>query len=651
MKKSKRKIKKRSILILIMMVLCIFSSAFFVYSLSLLSGIETMIRVTLSFIILFLCVCFTLTFFKAFKKKRKRNIFYFIISFIYSVILILFGYYILKTYNVVDKFSNDTTTYSSSLVTLSTNKVDNIKNVSGNIGIVNDKDNVIGYQIPKEVIKNEKLDVSTKKYDSYIDIITALYNKEIDYAFLPTNYSIMFSNYEAADFSNLDSDTKIVYTKEKKVKAKTTSSSTKLNKPFTILLMGVDSENEEIAGSSFNGDSLMLITFNPKTLNATILSIPRDTYVPIACFAGKKKNKITHAAWYGEDCMMQTIEEFTGINIDYYVKINFKGLVKIVDTLGGVDVDVPYSFCEQNSNREFGNGTIYVDKGYQTLNGEQALAFSRNRHTWPAYCGAKYSNYVSNDFIRGQNQQTVLKSILNKIKEKGDLNTIYKLLDVVSNSMETNLTTSEILSLYNIGKDVIAKSSSGQGIDEIIGMQRLYLSGKDAYIYDSASRANLYNYILYKESLKDVVNAMKINLELEEPIMIKEFSFDIDEEYTENVVGKMDSGTTESYASSTEKTKQTKVETKSETKNQIKKETKTEEKEEVKTCTGVNEELGADKVSCVCKYGYEKVNGVCKEKQKVTCSENEELGADGITCIKKNTEDNNKDEELNNSEE
>ena len=51
------------------------------------------------------------------------------------------------------------------------------------------------------------------------------------------------------------------------------------------------------------------------------------------------------------------------------------------------------------------------------------------------------------------------------------------------------------------------------------------------------------------------------------------------------------------------------------------------------------------------KYGYEKVNGVCKEKQKVTCSENEELGADGITCIKKNTEDNNKDEELNNSEE
>ena len=73
MKKSKRKIKKRSILILIMMVLCIFSSAFFVYSLSLLSGIETMIRVTLSFIILFLCICFTLTYFKEIGRASCRE--------------------------------------------------------------------------------------------------------------------------------------------------------------------------------------------------------------------------------------------------------------------------------------------------------------------------------------------------------------------------------------------------------------------------------------------------------------------------------------------------------------------------------------------------------------------------------------------------
>jgi LCP family protein required for cell wall assembly len=294
----------------------------------------------------------------------------------------------------------------------------------------------------------------------------------------------------------------------------------------------------------------MLITFNPNTLNATLLSIPRDSYVPIACYAGKPRSKITHAAWNGESCMIDTIENLTGITIDYYVKINFKGLVKIVDTLGGIDMDIPYSFCEQDSNRKFGNNTIYVKAGFQTLNGEQALAFSRNRHTWPAYCGAEYSNYESNDFIRGQNQQKVLTAILDKIKSNGNLQTIYNLLDVVSNSMETNMSTSEILSLYNIGKDVIAKSSSSSSITDIIGMQRLYLSGKDAYIIDSLTGMNLYFYVLYNESLNDVIDAMKINLELKEPELIKEFSFDVDEEYTSTVIGQMDYGTTINYTAS-----------------------------------------------------------------------------------------------------
>ena len=178
--------------------------------------------------------------------------------------------------------------------------------------------------------------------------------------------------------------------------------------------MGVDSETEGIGNSSFNGDSLMVVTFNPKTLSTTILSIPRDSYVPIACFNNQKKNKITHAAWKGEECMQKTIENFLDINIDYYVKINFKGVVGLVDTLGGVDIDVPYNLCEQNSNRQWGNNTVYIEQGKQTLNGEQALAFARNRHPNPSMCSAKWTNYNSNDFIRGQHQQEVVMALLNK---------------------------------------------------------------------------------------------------------------------------------------------------------------------------------------------------------------------------------------------
>ena len=292
--------------------------------------------------------------------------------------------------------------------------------------------------------------------------------------------------------------------------------------------MGVDSELENIQGASFNGDSLMLLTFNPDTLNTTILSIPRDTYVPIACFKNKRKNKITHAAWYGEDCMIDTISEWTGINIDYYVKINFKGVVKLVDALGGIDVDVPIEFCEQDSNRNM-NNQICLSPGQQTLNGEQALALSRHRKT-------------IDDFRRGQNQQLVVKGLMNKVKSIRSVDTIQELLATLSNNMETNMSTSEILSLYDVAKDIAVKSQD-MPIEDLLTMQRLYISGYDQYIYDysaidgQGTRMRLYNFVAYEGSKNDVVDAMKINLGLKEPEIIKNFSFNVDTPYEETVIG------------------------------------------------------------------------------------------------------------------
>ena len=189
------------------------------------------------------------------------------------------------------------------------------------------------------------------------------------------------------------------------------------------------------------------------------------------------------------------------------------------------------------------------------------------------------------------------------------------------------MSNTEILSLYNIFKDVIAKST-GNNIDDVIGMQKLYLSGYGSMnIYDVTMGMYLYNYVLYQESLNDVVEAMKINLGLVEPKMIKEFSFDIDEEYEEKVIGERSSGTPVSYAKNAQ--------------------TKSNASKSTKSC-GTNEELGADGVSCVCKWGYTKVNGKCVEKEEnnqanvsnntkpetktITCGEHEEIGADGVSC-------------------
>lgn len=532
-----KKNKLKSIVLIMLGIFTIVSSIYVLYSLTLLKGIESLIRILFAITVILIGIILCFSYIKSLHKKKSKYGLYIPFVGIYCAILLVLGHYICKTYSAIDKLTTSDTTYSSSLVSLSSNDASDISSLgSGKIGMVDDDTNVIGYQIPSEIIEEENLKNKIVEYTSYIDILNALYDEEIEYAFLPTNYTVMFENMEEVDFQTIRDDTKIIYTKDKKVKSEGVSSGTSLDKPFTVLLMGVDSENEAIAGSSFNGDSLILLTFNPNTLSSTILSIPRDSYVPIMCFSGQRKNKITHAAWYGEDCMMDTIENFTGISIDYFVKINFKGVVKLVDTLGGVEVDVPYSFCEQDSNRKFGNNTIYVNQGLQVLNGEQALAFARNRHTWPEYCPAEYSNYVSNDFIRGQNQQTVIRALLNKLKGINSLDTVYSLLDTIGESMQTNMTTSEILSLYNIAKDILVKSN-GQDMDELLSIQRLYLSGYDKYIYDSATKLNLYNYVLYQGSIDDVSEAMKINLGLIEPTLVKTFSFSIDEPYEEVVVG------------------------------------------------------------------------------------------------------------------
>ncbi len=611
--------KLKALIVVLTFLINTFATGYLLYAIALLNNIENRLRLFIAIALVIIWIIFFICYKGTVKKQKSKYGIFIPVTIVYATILCVGAFYIIKTYNIIGNMTTDSTTYSSSLITLSDNKIDDISKVKdGKIGMLADDTSIDGYVIPKEIIKEQKLSNEILEYESYISLLKGLYDNEIEYALLPTNYTVMFQNVEEAELSNLSEDTKIIYTKEKKVKKNSSKSkrSTTLNRPFTILLMGVDSENENLASSSFNGDSLMLITFNPTTLNTTMLSIPRDSYVPIMCFAGQRKNKITHAAWYGQDCMIKTIENFTGIDIDYYVKINFKGVVKLVDTLGGVDVDVPYSLCEQNSNREFGNGTVYIDKGFQTLDGEKALAFSRNRHPWPAYCGKKYSNYTSNDFIRGQNQQTVVRALMNKIKQVRNIDTVYKLLDTVSNSMETNMTRNEILSLYNIGKDIIVKSSGGE-VEDLLGIQRLYLSGKDAYIYDPRTGLDLYNYVLSNESLDAVISAMKINLGLEDPEVIKDFSFRIDQEYEQEVIGQGLTGRMQSYDSSSKR------------------------KSDTKNC-GTNEELGADGVSCVCKNGYSKVNGVCTKKddttkettkKTITCKENEELGADGVTCL------------------
>lgn len=536
MEKKKKKFKKASIFVFLLLLAYYISSFYFVneiYYYNSSKSFMTYVVYAIIFLTALLLVVFTFYGFKCIKKNKKKNYAWF-----FSIIILLIlaesfiSININKISNSLSKITKSDTGYSTSLIVLNSsyfNSVSDIKNKK--IGIINDKDNIEGYTIAMEIVKEENINKDNLLgYDDYTSMLNDLYDEKIDAMFVSSSYVSLFVNEDG--FENIASETKVIKEKSKKTANLKSSTDKTLDEPFTILLMGVDSSSSSLSKSnSFNGDTLMLITFNPNTTNATILSIPRDTRVPIACTKYKSKNKINSAAMYGADCVMDTITELTGIEIDYWAKINFQGVISLVDALGGIEVDIPYSFCESDSKRRFGNNTIYIEKGVQTLNGEQTLAFARNRHPWPAYCGKKYSNYSSNDFIRGQNQQQIIKAILNKFKNINSLSQIYDILDIVGDNIDTNIDKDTMITGFDTFKNIIFNSKNINS-DDFVGTQRLYLSGYDNTIN------GIYYFEYYKQSLKEIVEAMEINLELKEPEMDKDFSFSINKPYRDTQIGK-----------------------------------------------------------------------------------------------------------------
>ena len=520
LKKFKKLNKKYKVTFFIISVLYLISIVFISQGLLLLKNIETVLRIIFLVFIYFSYVFYLfISILLLFSKKRKSYIINSIFICFLSIVFIIVSIYLNKTYNIVDRMNKDVVTYSSSLVVMKDTEFKNNSNFV--VGMISDENDIEGNILANKLIENKKLDkVDIKYYDNYLEMLGDLYNKSINGILVSTGYVVSFSGYD--NYSNIGSETKIIYTyKEKRKNISINSGSgKKLTEPFTILLLGVDSEVDGLkANQAFNGDTMMMITFNPTTLNTTVFSIPRDTYVPIAC-NGKKSNKINSSAAGGTTCVITTLKNLTGIDIDYYVKINFKGVVDLVEAMDGIEVDVPVDFCEQDSNREFGEHEICLKKGVQTLNGEAALALSRHRHSLPL-----------GDFQRVQHQQLVVEAIAKKVKNIRSVNKFYDVLESISKNIETNVSTDEMLNLYNVGKKMLLENNAN------INIEKTYLTGYDLTML-IPGLGNVYTFQYYPESLNEIVKAMKINLGLEEPKMIKTFNFSANYIYEVPIIGK-----------------------------------------------------------------------------------------------------------------
>lgn len=529
-KNNGEKKSKQGLVLNILLIISILTSAFAIYEIFLLDSIENILRYAVIFLLAIINIVLIFKRFFSKKKKKKKRIGFIIFMLLYSLVCGFVGGIIFYLYGQVSSINKVYVTYSSDLITMSTNEASNIKDVTDfKIGILDDKKSPEGYIIPQEIIKENNLNDENElmSYNDYNSMLVDMYTGEIDAMFVSSSYVSMFSG--ITGYENIENETKIIISKDKKMRKTDVSvnegqsSGKDIKEPFTLLLMGIDSTEEVLSKNAIaNGDTLILITFNPKTLNATMFSIPRDSYVPISCWSGKPENKITHAAAYGNDCMMNTIEEYFKVNIDYYAKINFKGLVKLVDAVGGVEVDVPIELCTDDSSR---GGEICIQPGHQVLNGEQALVFARNRKA-----------FANGDFARAEHQQEIIMALINKMKKITSVKKFNEILTTISNSLDTNLTTKQILSFYNVGKDIIKKSLADENAD-LVNIQRLYLEGTGQMIYDERTRLVLWDYVPNESSRKDIIQAMNENLELADHEAITEFSFSINEPYEKEVIG------------------------------------------------------------------------------------------------------------------
>ena len=452
-------------------------------------------------------------------KKKKTFIITTIICLLLSVIFSFGAFAIDYVYNQIGNVGEkETVVYTTYLIALKDKEITK----DSKLGMLSDETSIEWNILPKELIEKEKLDNETLNYEDNLIMLQDLYNGTVDGIFVSSNYLTLYGNEEA--YENISVETYVVYEHSKEMENQDLDLATakKLNEPFSVLLMGVDSKTEGLnANAAFNGDTLMLITFNPHTLTATVFSIPRDTYVPIAC-NNNKYAKINSSAAYGTSCVIDTVENLTDIEVDYYAKINFKGVVALVEALGGIDVEVTKEFCEQNSDRSFAKeDLICLKEGYQHLNGEETLAYARHRKT-----------LLRSDIDRTKNQQLIVEAMAQKALTISSFEDFENILNAVSSNISTNMSEKQILSSYDILKSMLSNSLKGK---DFIKIEKTYLEYYSLPVYTS----NMYTSAIghYEGSLDALKKAMKVNLELEEPEVIKTFKYSYNEDYESKLIG------------------------------------------------------------------------------------------------------------------
>lgn len=269
----------------------------------------------------------------------------------------------------------------------------------------------------------------SEDYNGMGDMVQALYDGDVEAVILNEAYRDLITD----EYENFDTETRVVETlafdSETEVTTKTDTTIDVTKDPFIVYMSGIDTYGSISTRS--RSDVNIMAVINPTTRQILLVTTPRDLYVEVPA-VGNAYDKLTHAGIYGIDASIDTLEQLYGIDINYYLRINFTGFMNIVDALGGVDVYSSKSFTGEVYHRSF---TV----GYNHVDGEGALSFVRERHS-----------FIDGDFQRQRNQMEMIKAIVKKIGSPAILTSYTSLLSSVESSFTTDMSRSEIGSLVKM---------------------------------------------------------------------------------------------------------------------------------------------------------------------------------------------------------
>ena len=347
------------------------------------------------------------------------------------------GYFIQEGFAALQKMTRpEAKVNEMSLITLEDSKLEEMSELDL-VGFVSDGSSY--FNTTMNVIKNENPDIRFKILQDTSELLDSLYNEEIDAILMREAHR---STYEEVN-SLFSIETKKIWNHLITEEISDISKDVNVvNTPFTVYLSGIDTYGDISYVS--RTDVNMLVTINPNTKQVLLTSIPRDCWVVLENM--QEYDKLTHSGLEGAENSVATIENFLGIDINYFARVNFTSLIKIVDAIGGITVENPLTFtCYYPPNTTYEQGDVFLD-------GTHALEYARERHAFDNM----FEDSERGDQVRVENQQRVVMGIAKKVISPTLLTNFQDILSALEGTFETNITTDEMMDLVKMQLDDMA---------------------------------------------------------------------------------------------------------------------------------------------------------------------------------------------------